>query len=155
MTEKAPRICCADGCSKEIPKRILMCLPHWRRVPTAVARRVVGAYESKRRDAWLEARAEAIEAVRMHDRIGWEPLDRPLRWETLLPTDGGPVDFATVERINELTNIRIHVDETVDPGTMFIADSRVVDPDNPGHPTLMVNGQDLRNTVVRIQGLSK
>lgn len=74
MTVETHR-CQAEGCSRPIPRRMLMCMMHWRRVPRAIQLRVIAAYQlgqcfGKVRPtaAWFEAAREAIAAVRSHDR---------------------------------------------------------------------------------------
>ena len=67
--------CRADGCSTEIPRRMLLCMPCWRRVPRDIQRRVAATYQIGQwrglvspSAAWCEAADEAIAAVRAYNR---------------------------------------------------------------------------------------
>lgn len=61
--------CHAEGCDKVVPPRLLMCAPHWRRVPRVLQGAVWAAYvpgQESRKDPtgeYLEAARAAIEAV--------------------------------------------------------------------------------------------
>jgi hypothetical protein len=61
--------CAATGCEKQIPSTILMCWPHWRRVPKRIQRdiwdtckRMVNGDEDAEAP-YMFARDEAIAAV--------------------------------------------------------------------------------------------
>lgn len=63
--------CACDGCKKQIARRLLMCLPHWRMVPAALQRGVWTTFRewnrtgaSANRRAYIEAVHRAIAAVR-------------------------------------------------------------------------------------------
>ena len=62
--------CHADGCSKEIPPKLLMCLPHWRMVPRNIQNQIWQHYrpgqelDKRPSKAYLIVMNAAIEAVR-------------------------------------------------------------------------------------------
>lgn len=62
-------LCHAEGCSVEVPPKMLMCLRHWRMVPQVVQREVWRHYvpgQEIRKDPtreYLAAMKNAIEAV--------------------------------------------------------------------------------------------
>ena len=61
--------CAADGCTKRVGDRFLMCGPCWRYVPPEIQRRVYDAYVSGQTvatasDAWWAATKEAVAAVK-------------------------------------------------------------------------------------------
>jgi len=67
---KAPaHTCHAEGCTKTVPPRMLMCLPHWRMVPRELQRQVWDTYvpgQEVRKDPtreYLEAHRAAVAAV--------------------------------------------------------------------------------------------
>ncbi len=66
-----PSTCPAPGCGKPISKRLLMCLPDWRRLPTDIQKRVYAAYKAGDVRAWVAVRTEAIEAVAAVTRRDW------------------------------------------------------------------------------------
>lgn len=65
--------CAAAGCHTFIEQRLLMCGPHWHEVPLYLARKVnatFAAYQrsspadrQRTREAFLEARAAAVESI--------------------------------------------------------------------------------------------
>lgn len=61
--------CHAIGCEKEVPPHLLMCFPHWQRVPKRLQRDVWATYragqevDKKPTNEYLEAAARAILAV--------------------------------------------------------------------------------------------
>jgi hypothetical protein len=61
--------CHADGCSVEVPPRMLMCLRHWRMVPRDIQKRVWAEYnegQEIRKDPteeYMDVQREAVEAV--------------------------------------------------------------------------------------------
>jgi len=67
----APRhLCHADGCTRAVAERFLMCRPHWRMVPRRLQAAVWDAYrlgqelDKRPSDEWLRAADAAIAAVR-------------------------------------------------------------------------------------------
>ena len=62
-------MCHADGCSVEVPPRLLMCASHWRMVPRWLKKRVWATYvvgQEVRKDptaAYMEAQRAAVDAV--------------------------------------------------------------------------------------------
>lgn len=61
--------CHAKGCKKVVPPRLLMCLPHWRKVPADLQARVWATYRPGQEvlkdptPEYLEAAQAAIDAV--------------------------------------------------------------------------------------------
>jgi hypothetical protein len=61
--------CHARGCEKEVPPKLLMCLPHWRMVPRDLQRAVWATYvpgQEVRKDPtpeYIQAHLAAVEAV--------------------------------------------------------------------------------------------
>ena len=62
--------CHARGCSTPVPPKMLMCLPHWRMVPTELQREVYRTYQPGQEhgrftptEAWHRAADAAIQAV--------------------------------------------------------------------------------------------
>jgi len=67
--------CQAVGCQHQVQRGHLMCLPHWRMVPKALADGVRAAWLAQRRSnsadalkAYMQARGLAIEAVAAKQR---------------------------------------------------------------------------------------
>jgi hypothetical protein len=62
-------LCHAEGCTTPVPPELLMCWPHWRRVPKVIQRRVWVNYrdgqcdDMKPSDEWHAAARDAIKAV--------------------------------------------------------------------------------------------
>lgn len=63
--------CAAPGCDKTVPGEVLMCYPHWRRVPARLKREVTvtwrafsaDPFDQDARDAYNRAREAAIAAL--------------------------------------------------------------------------------------------
>lgn len=66
--------CVADDCKILIPKRLLMCPKHWRKVPTHIKERIYAYYQPGQEihknysDEYILAVMDAINAVR-----NWKP----------------------------------------------------------------------------------
>lgn len=57
--------CAAEACDKQIERRLLMCIEHWRMVPKALQREVLRwSHPMGRRDGYFAAVRAAIAAVR-------------------------------------------------------------------------------------------
>lgn len=62
--------CHAIGCQNPVQPALLMCLKHWKMVPTAIKRKVWSHFrreqcdDKKLSEEWLIAAKEAIQAVR-------------------------------------------------------------------------------------------
>ena len=62
-------LCHATGCSKAVPPRLLMCLPHWRMVPRPLQARIWATYrpgqeiDKQPSDEYMEAQRAAVRAV--------------------------------------------------------------------------------------------
>lgn len=65
-------LCTAIGCKRTVPKRLLMCAPHWNMVPGALQQAVLTTWRRGPSVEWLAARTAAIEAVALaeHGRPG-------------------------------------------------------------------------------------
>ncbi len=59
---KSKHECAVPGCGVIIPSNLLMCLPHWKRVPATLRRNVSTAYRISTGD-YLVAREAAIQSV--------------------------------------------------------------------------------------------
>lgn len=55
---KALHCCAAEGCARQIPGDLLMCIEHWRAVPAALRREVYAAWSDRilSRDEYLAVR---------------------------------------------------------------------------------------------------
>lgn len=68
--------CHAQGCTTPIPAKLFLCLPHWRKVPRDLKRRLWANYrwgqevDKRPSEAWLEAAAAVIQAVALAERGG-------------------------------------------------------------------------------------
>jgi hypothetical protein len=51
--------CAAEGCQLQVPLRLLMCVDHWRMVPVAVRREILGAWK-RRRSADVSEQIDAV-----------------------------------------------------------------------------------------------
>ncbi|RYZ16901.1 MAG: hypothetical protein EOO70_03320 [Myxococcaceae bacterium] len=61
-------VCFAEGCTKQLPARFLMCGPHWGKVSNTTQRAVYAAYKpgqtiATASDAWHQAVAQAVAEV--------------------------------------------------------------------------------------------
>ena len=58
--------CAAPGCTIDCPTDKLMCLPHWKRLPLDLQRKVYATWNRVRREPepYREAREEAVEWLR-------------------------------------------------------------------------------------------
>jgi len=58
--------CPVGGCPKQVASHLLMCRPHWRKVPRDIQQRVyTGWREGIESDLYVEARGEAIASVEL------------------------------------------------------------------------------------------
>lgn len=56
--------CPIDGCNVQLPQHILMCRPHWARVPSGLKRQIYATWNNGNPvPAYLKVRAEAVQAV--------------------------------------------------------------------------------------------
>lgn len=76
-TDQPPaHLCHARNCTVPVPPRMLMCLPHWRKVPILIQRKVWKHYrpgqEVDKRPSreYLEVMKEAVEAVWEREQYG-------------------------------------------------------------------------------------
>lgn len=66
LTSKSQHQCKAIGCTKIVPKQLLMCLMHWRMVPVYLRGVIYKNYRREDKESarlWLDAVHEAIEIV--------------------------------------------------------------------------------------------
>ncbi len=67
--ERMKHTCHADGCEREVPPKMLMCLDHWRKVPYRIQKKVWAAYvpgqEIRKNPTreYLGVMKEAVDAV--------------------------------------------------------------------------------------------
>ena len=61
---KKTTTCYADGCDEVIPRNMLMCRPHWRRVPARLRADVLEAYRGGSAGEWLDAAEAAKESLK-------------------------------------------------------------------------------------------
>lgn len=61
---KRTTTCYADGCDEVIPRNMLMCRPHWRRVPAHLRQAVWTGYRSGGAGEWLDAAEAAKESLK-------------------------------------------------------------------------------------------
>ncbi len=71
--QAAPHYCHAMGCGKHVPPKLLMCLKHWRMVPSDLQRLVWRHYrpgqeiDKRPSEAYLAVMKRAIQAVAVQD----------------------------------------------------------------------------------------
>lgn len=64
------RKCCAVGCAKQVPMKMLMCLPHWALVPKWLKVDIYAAYMASPPIGYLALCKEAIAIVaRLEGRV--------------------------------------------------------------------------------------
>lgn len=82
--------CHAVGCSVEVPEKMLMCAPHWRRVPRLLQSAVWGTYRAGQETTknpsleWCRAADAAVAAVACREgkaapRVTFEDAFFPIR----------------------------------------------------------------------------
>lgn len=60
---KSRHECAVAGCGQLIPSNLLMCAPHWRKVPVLVQRTVYATWRNGGAEEYLAARKAAIDSV--------------------------------------------------------------------------------------------
>lgn len=77
-------LCHAEGCTKEVKPELLMCLKHWKMVPSLMKKAVWDAYrpgqcdDKKPSKTWLEAAQAAIKSVYEQEQAAKQP--RKANW---------------------------------------------------------------------------
>jgi len=69
QNEKETHKCAATSCFKQIPKRFLMCGPHWQRLPFSIRERIWNSFLPEtvaQTQAYFAARDEAITYLQKH-----------------------------------------------------------------------------------------
>lgn len=83
-----PHRCHAEGCTTRVPANLLMCKPHWLKVPAAIRDEVWATYrrgqevDKRPSDAYIVAHHKAINAVAAAEGrpMPYPHFDEALKW---------------------------------------------------------------------------